>query len=208
MSFITVPLEQIILYLYKIIGNFGLSIIGITVLIKLLLLPLTLKQDKSMKAMKRIQPEIDKIKEKYKNDKQLLNEKTMELYQKYKVNPAAGCLPMLVQLPILWALFAVLRKAPVDGGIVPVESTFLWLTLVNPDPLYILPVLNGLVAFAQQKIMGSGSNPQMKNMMYMFPIMMVFISYKMPAGLQIYWLTSSAAGILQQYYVMKRGDEA
>lgn len=208
MQFITQPLEQIILYLYQIIGNFGLSIIGITLLIKLVLLPLTLKQDKSMRSMKKLQPEIDKVKEKYKNDKQLLNEKTMELYQKHKVNPAAGCLPMLVQLPILWALFAVLRKAPVDGGIVPIESTFLWMTLVNPDPLFILPVLNGIVAFAQQKFMGSDSNPQMKTMMYMFPIMMVFISYKMPAGLQIYWLTSSAAGVLQQYYIMKRGDEA
>jgi YidC/Oxa1 family membrane protein insertase len=208
MQFITQPLEQIILYLYQIIGNFGLSIIGITLLIKLVLLPLTLKQDKSMRSMKKLQPEIDKVKEKYKNDKQLLNEKTMELYQKHKVNPAAGCLPMLVQLPILWALFAVLRKVPADGGIVPMESTFLWMTLVNPDPLYILPILNGAVAFAQQKFMGSDSNPQMKTMMYMFPIMMIFISYKMPAGLQIYWLTSSAAGLFQQYYIMKRGDEA
>lgn len=208
MQYITKPLEQIILYLYQIIGNFGLSIIGITILIKLVLLPLTLKQDKSMRAMKKLQPEIDKVKEKYQNDKQLLNEKTMELYQKHKVNPAAGCLPMLVQLPILWALFAVLRKVPADGGIVPVDATFLWMTLAKPDPFFILPVLNGAVAFIQQKVMGSDSNPQMKTMMYMFPIMMVVISYKMPAGLQIYWLTSSAAGLLQQYYIMKRGDEA
>ena len=76
--------------------------------------------------------------------------------------------------------------------------------LIKPDPYYILPVLNGVVSFVQQKIMGS--DPKMKNMMYMFPIMMVFISYKMPAGLQIYWLTSSLAGVIQQYLIMKKGD--
>ena len=76
----------------------------------------------------------------------------------------------------------------------------------NPDPFYILPILNGVVSFFQQKVMGSGDNPQMKNMMYMFPIMMVFISYKMPAGLQIYWLTSSFAAVIQQYFIMKKGE--
>ena len=144
---------------------------------------------------------MDKLKEKYKGDPKMLNQKTMELYQQHKVNPAGGCLPLLVQLPILWALFGVLR-----GGIVPQDSTFLWMELVKPDPFYILPVLNGVVSFVQQKVMGSSDNPQMKNMMYMFPIMMVFISYKMPAGLQIYWLTSSLAGVIQQYLIMKRGE--
>lgn len=201
-------LENLILMIYGVLGNFGLAIIGVTILIKLVLLPLTLKQDKSMRAMKKIQPELEKIKEKYKNDPQEMNKKTMELYQTHKVNPAGGCLPLLLQMPILFALFGVLRKAPIDGGIVPIDATFLWLSLANPDPLYILPLLNGVVAFAQQKIMGNDSNPQMKSMMYMFPVMMIFISYKMPAGLQVYWLTSSAAGLLQQYYIMKRGDEA
>ena len=201
-------LEKLILMIYGVLGNFGFAIIGVTILIKVALLPLTLKQDKSMRAMKKIQPELEKLKEKYKNDPQEMNKKTMELYQTHKVNPAGGCLPLLLQMPILFALFGVLRKAPIDGGIVPIDSTFLWLSLAQPDPLYILPLLNGVVAFAQQKIMGNDSNPQMKSMMYMFPIMMIFISYKMPAGLQVYWLTSSAAGLLQQYYIMKRGDEA
>ena len=193
-------IESMLLFMHNLTGNFGLAIIGVTILMKIILLPLTLKQDKSMKSMKKLQPELDKIKEQYKGDSKMLNQKTMELYQKHKVNPAGGCLPLLVQLPILWALFGVLR-----GGIVPQDSTFLWMQLVQPDPYYILPVLNGVVSFVQQKVMGSSDNPQMKNMMYMFPIMMVFISYKMPAGLQIYWLTSSLIAVIQQYFIMKRG---
>ncbi|WP_278539868.1 YidC/Oxa1 family membrane protein insertase [Fusobacterium varium] len=194
-------IESMLVFMHNLTGNFGLAIIGVTILMKIILLPLTLKQDKSMKSMKKLQPELDKIKEQYKGDSKMLNQKTMELYQKHKVNPAGGCLPLLVQLPILWALFRVLR-----GGIVPQDSTFLWMQLVQPDPYYILPVLNGVVSFVQQKVMGSSDNPQMKNMMYMFPIMMVFISYKMPAGLQIYWLTSSLAGVIQQYLIMKKGE--
>lgn len=188
--------------MYDLTGNFGVAIILATIVIKIILLPLTLKQDKSMKSMKVLQPEIEKIKQQYQNDPKMMNQKTMELYQKHKVNPMGGCLPLLVQLPILWALFGVLR----DTATVPQESTFLWMQLVNPDPYYILPVLNGVVSFLQQKVMGSSDNPQMKNMMYMFPLMMVFISYKMPAGLQIYWLASSISAVVQQYWIMKKGD--
>lgn len=150
--------------------------------------------------MKVLQPEIEKIKQQYQNDPKMMNQKTMELYQKHKVNPMGGCLSLLIQLPILWALFGVLR----DLVTVPQDSTFLWMQLVNPDPYYILPILNGVVSFLQQKVMGSSDNPQMKNMMYMFPLMMIFISYKMPAGLQIYWLASSVAAVVQQYLIMKR----
>lgn len=182
------------------VGNFGLSIIIVTIIIKILLLPLTIKQDKSMKEMKKLQPKLDELKKKYANDKQTLNIKTMELYKENKVNPAGGCLPILIQLPILFALFGVLR-----GGIIPADSTFLWMKLAEPDPFYILPLLNGGISFLQQKLMGTSDNPQMKNMMYMFPIMMIFISYKMPAGLQIYWLTSSLAAVVQQYFIMKKG---
>ena len=185
----------------KYVGNFGVSIIIVTILIKILLLPLTLKQDKSMKEMKKIQPELEKLKEKYANDKQMLNIKTMELYKEHKVNPLGGCLPLLLQLPILFALFGVLRS-----GIIPADSSFLWLKLTDKDPYYILPILNGAVSFFQQKLMGSAdSNPQMKNMMYIFPVMMIYISYRMPSGLQLYWLTSSILAVVQQYFIMKKG---
>ena len=185
----------------KYVGNFGVSIIIVTILIKIALLPLTLKQDKSMKEMKKIQPELEKLKEKYANDKQMLNIKTIELYKEHKVNPAGGCLPLLIQFPILIALFGVLRN-----GIIPKDSSFLWLKLSVPDPFYVLPVLNGAVSFFQQKLMGSAdSNPQMKNMMYIFPIMMIMFSLKMPSGLQLYWLTSSILAVVQQYFIMKKG---
>ena len=185
----------------KYVGNFGVSIIIVTILIKIALLPLTLKQDKSTKEMKKLQPEIEKLKEKYANDKQMLNIKTMELYKEHKVNPLGGCLPLLIQLPILIALFGVLRN-----GIIPQDSSFLWLKLPDKDPYYILPILNGAVSFFQQKLMGSAdSNPQMKNMMYIFPIMMIYISYRMPSGLQLYWLTSSILAVVQQYFIMKKG---
>ena len=185
----------------KYVGNFGVSIIIVTILIKIALLPLTLKQDKSMKEMKKLQPELEKLKEKYANDKQMLNIKTMELYKEHKVNPLGGCLPLLLQLPILFALFGVLRN-----GIIPKDSSFLWLKLSVPDPFYVLPVLNGAVSFFQQKLMGSAdSNPQMKNMMYIFPIMMIMFSVKMPSGLQLYWLTSSILAVVQQYFIMKKG---
>ncbi|MGX6591060.1 YidC/Oxa1 family membrane protein insertase [Cetobacterium ceti] len=188
--------------MHQFTGSYGLAIIGLTILIKIILLPLTLKQDKSMRAMKKLQPQLDKLKQQFGNDPQLLNQKTMELYKENKVNPAGGCLPLIVQLPILWALFGVLRA---DRGVIPSES-FLWMNLLQPDPYYILPVLNGVVSFVQQKMTGADGNPQMKNMMYIFPVMMVFISYKMPAGLQIYWLTSSLVGVIQQYLIIKKGE--
>ena len=205
MSYLYNLLQQFFAFLLnttdKYVGNFGVSIIIVTILIKIALLPLTLKQDKSMKEMKKIQPELEKLKEKYANDKQMLNIKTMELYKEHKVNPLGGCLPLLIQLPILIALFGVLRN-----GIIPQDSSFLWLKLSDKDPYYILPILNGAVSFFQQKLMGSAdSNPQMKNMMYIFPIMMIMISYKMPSGLQLYWLTSSILAVVQQYFIMKKG---
>ena len=205
MSYIYNLLKQFLAFLLnttdKYVGNFGISIIIVTILIKILLLPLTLKQDKSMKEMKKLQPELEKIKKDYAHDKQMLNIKTMELYREHKVNPMGGCLPILIQLPILFALFGVLRN-----GIIPKDSSFLWLKLSVPDPFYVLPVLNGAVSFFQQKLMGSAdSNPQMKNMMYIFPIMMIMFSLKMPSGLQLYWLTSSILAVVQQYFIMKKG---
>lgn len=202
MEFLYKIFEIILKFFYGITGNFGVSIICLTLLIKILLIPLTLKQDKSMKKMKELQPTLEEYKEKYGHDKALLNQKTLELYKEKQVNPAGGCLPLLVQLPILWALFGVLRA---ERGVVPSE-VFLWMNLSQPDPYYIFPILNGVIAFIQQKMSGADSNPQMKSMMYMFPIMMVFISYKMPAGLQIYWLTSSLFSVIQQYFIMKKGD--
>lgn len=198
--------EKAIFIIYNFIGNFGVAIILFTLLIKLVLLPLNLKQDKSMRDMKNIQPEIDKLREKHKDNPQELNKNTMELYKKYNVNPFGGCLPAIVQLPILWTLFRVLRTDSINA-IIPQDSSFLIWNLASSDPLFILPVLNGIVAFIQQKIMSGNStmqNDQMKMMTYFMPVMILVISLQMPSGLQLYWLTSSLISLIQQYYIMRK----
>jgi len=208
MNAIASIIEKGLIILYSFLGNYGLAIIGITILIKLVLFPLTLKQDKSMREMKKIQPEVEKLKEKLKDNPQELSKATMELYKEHKVNPMGGCLPVLVQMPILWSLFRVLR-ATGEQAVIPTDATFFIWKLTEMDPLYILPILNGVVAFLQQKIMSKGTtqNKQAEMMMYFFPVMILMISFKMPTGLQIYWLTSSFFSLVQQFYITKIGDE-
>lgn len=204
--FLTKFFEKSLFKIYIFIGNFGLAIIFFTLLIKLILLPLNLKQDKSMRDMKKIQPDVEKLKEKYKENPQELNKKTMELYKKYNVNPFGGCFPAIAQLPILWTLFRVLRTDSINS-IVPQNASFLIWDLASTDKLFILPILNGLVAFIQQRIMSGDSSmqsDQMKMMAYFMPVMILFISLQMPSGLQLYWLTSSLISLIQQYYIMKK----
>lgn len=192
--------------IYKVSGNFTLSIVLLTLLVKLFLLPLTLKQDKSMRAMKEIQPEVDQIRNKYPN-KQEQNIKIAELYKEKRINPAAGCLPLLLQMPILFALFAVFKN-PEN---IPSGAHFLMWDLTKTDPYYIFPLLNGTLTFLQQKLMpqqGGEENPMAKNMLIMMPIMIIFMSMKLPMGLQIYWVTSSALSIVQQQLIMRLGDRA
>ena len=220
MSYIYNLLKQFLAFLLnttdKYVGNFGISIIIVTILIKILLLPLTLKQDKSMKEMKKLQPELEKIKQKYANDKQMLNIKTMELYREHKVNPLGGCLPLLIQLPIFVALYWAF-----SGNAIPADAKFLWFTLKQPDRLFmigkfafnLLPILNVGVTYIQQKIMtsatsGQESNQQMQTMLYMMPLMMLFIFYNMPSGVTLYYLVSGALSLVQQYFILKgRSDD-
>lgn len=201
-------LEKVLLFIYKIFKNYGVAIIVLTLFIKSILFPLSLKQDKSMKEMKKLQPEIDKLKEKHKSDPQKLNVETMELYKKKGVSPFGGCLPAVVQLPILWSLFRILRSDSLDA-VIPYNSRFLFWDLTAPDPSFVLPVLNGVLMFFQQKMMSKGSvtNDQMKMMTAFMPVMIVFISMKMPSGLQIYWLVSSLISVLQQYFILNRGAD-
>lgn len=186
--------------------SYAVAIIILTVLIKLILFPLSVKQMKSMKGMQEIQPELQSIQKKYKNDKEKMNKATMELYQKYNVNPAGGCLPLLIQMPILFALFNSLRAYPFE----PVEhATFFWISnLTNPDPLYILPVLVGVATFFQSKLTTSSSGPAGANKMilYFMPIMIGYISMKFPAGLCLYWVTFNVLGVLQQMVINRLPD--
>ena len=152
--------------------NYGLAIIMLTILIKLCLYPLTVKQVKSMKGMQDLQPKMKKLQEKYKGNPQLMQQELGKLYQEAGVNPMAGCLPLLVQMPILMAMFYALRDTSYQG-----DPSFLWLpTLSEPDPYYILPVLSALTTFLTQKQTTSEMNQQMKIMMFVMPLFIGWMS--------------------------------
>ena len=202
--------------IYGDVGNYGIAIIIVTILMRIIVFPLTLKQEKSMKKMRDLQPELDKIKEKYKDSPQEYQQKTAELYRENGVNPLGGCLPLLIQMPIFVALYWAF-----SGNAIPADAKFLWFTLKQPDRLFmmgnfafnLLPILNVGVTYIQQKIMASAtsgqeSNQQMQTMLYMMPIMMLFIFYNMPSGVTLYYLVSGALSLVQQYFILKgRSDD-
>ena len=202
--------------IYGVVGNYGIAIIIVTVLMRIIIFPLTLKQEKSMKKMRELQPELEKIKEKYKNNPQEYQQKTAELYRESGVNPLGGCLPLLIQMPVFVALYWAF-----SGNAIPADAKFLWFTLKQPDRLFmignfafnLLPILNVGVTYIQQKIMtsatsGQESNQQMQTMLYMMPLMMLFIFYKMPSGVTLYYLVSGALSLVQQYFILKgRSDD-
>ena len=202
--------------IYGVVGNYGIAIIIVTILMRIIVFPLTLKQEKSMKKMRELQPELDKIKEKYKDSPQEYQQKTAELYRENGVNPLGGCLPLLIQMPIFVALYWAF-----SGNAIPADAKFLWFTLKQPDRLFmmgnfafnLLPILNVGVTYIQQKIMASAtsgqeSNQQMQTMLYMMPIMMLFIFYNMPSGVTLYYLVSGALSLVQQYFILKgRSDD-
>ena len=202
------PISRLMLWILRSIHNFvpnwGLCIILLTLLVKLLTLPLMTKQMRSMKAMQKLKPEMDKIKAKYKGDKQKEQIATMELYKSHKINPLGGCLPTLIQAPIWIALYgalggaAELFQAPFAG----------WLdNLTSPDPYYITPLLLGGLTFVQQKITPQPvDNQQAKIMMYMMPIMFTVFALFFPSGLSLYMLTNTILTGAHQYY-MNRGDK-
>ena len=202
--------------IYGVVGNYGVAIIIVTILMRIIVFPLTLKQEKSMKKMRDLQPELDKIKEKYKDSPQEYQQKTAELYRENGVNPLGGCLPLLIKMPIFVALYWAF-----SGNAIPADAKFLWFTLKQPDRLFmmgnfafnLLPILNVGVTYIQQKIMASAtsgqeSNQQMQTMLYMMPIMMLFIFYNMPSGVTLYYLVSGALSLVQQYFILKgRSDD-
>lgn len=186
--------------------SYGLAIIFITIAIKLVMFPLTQKQMKSMRAMQEIAPKAKSIQEKYKDDPQVMQQKTMELYKEHGVNPMGGCLPLLIQMPIFIAFYQSLYKFQyIDTA----HKGFLWINdvalLVKNDPditKFILPILAALTTYYQQRISTSNSNdPTQKAMLYFMPLMMAYITFTVPAGLGLYWVVFNILGILQQLYV-------
>ncbi len=183
-------------------GSYGLAIILLTIIIKLALYPLTQKQLTSMKAMQEIQPKLKKLQDKYKDDPQMLQQKMMELYQKSGVNPLAGCLPLLIQMPILMAMYYALFNFDYGGA----PPSFAWMpSLSEPDPFYILPLLSALTTFLQQKISSTAEvTQQMRMMMIIMPVFIGFISLNFPAGLVLYWVTMNVVQILMQLLMLRK----
>ncbi|SHE13783.1 inner membrane protein translocase component YidC [Chlamydia abortus] len=180
-------------------GQYGLSILIVTVIIRFLVLPLTLKQYRSSKQMQAIQPELMKIKEKYKDNPQKQQEETMKLFQKHNVNPLAGCLPLLVQMPILIALYnAIMRNGEIAN------HSFLWMELGKPDPFYVLPVLAALTTYLQQKVMSTQvSNSPMQALLFIFPVLIFVMAMNFPAALPLYWVYSNIFTIIQSYILYR-----
>lgn len=194
------PLLYSLKFFYRYVGNYGIAIIIITIILKVLFFPLTHKSYKSMKGMQKIQPEMTKLREKYKDDKDSMNKAVMELYREHKVNPMGGCLPMVVQIPVFFALYKSLmfsielRHAPF----------YFWITdLADKDPYYVTPVIMGITMFVQQKMTPSNMDPMQQKMMLALPVVFTFMFLSFPSGLVLYWLVNNVLTIGQQMYINK-----
>ncbi|MFS0784095.1 YidC family membrane integrase SpoIIIJ [Bacillus sp. 1P06AnD] len=202
-EFVVYPLSVVITTVSHALGNnFGLGIVVVTILIRLLLLPLMIKQTRSTKAMQAVQPEMQKLKEKYASKdaatQQKLQQETMALFQKHGVNPLAGCFPLIIQMPILIGFYhAIMRTAEIK------EHSFLWFDLGEKDPYYILPIVAGVATFAQQKMMMAGqeANPQMAMMLWLMPIMIIVFAINFPAALSLYWVVGNIFMIVQTFFI-------
>lgn len=195
------PLAYLLLAIYNIIGNYGITLVIITVLVKTCLYPLYIKQMKSTAASAGMQQKMKQLQQKYANDKETLNIKMAELYKEEGFNPAGGCLPMLIQMPIIFALFALLRdptsfisEENMNTMLFAVHESFLWISdLSQPDP-WILPILSGVatyIAFTiSQRSMSNAAGDMggmMKMMKYFYPVMIVLMARSFPSGLAVYW---------------------
>ena len=207
MAWIAELLFAVLSFLHGIFGNWGWAIIGLVVLIKALMYPLSAAQYKSAAKMRKFQPRIEQLKERYGDDKQKFQMAMMELYKKEKINPVGGCLPLLVQMPIFLALYYTLlesvelRQAPWMGWIQ---------NLTAPDPYFILPAINIAVMWATQKLTPTPiADPMQRRMMQYMPVAMGVMFAFFPAGLVLYWVTNGALGLVQQWWMLQKyGDKA
>jgi YidC/Oxa1 family membrane protein insertase len=200
-GFLGKPILWVINLTHSVTGNYGIDIIIISILIKVIFLPLTQMSFKSMKEMQKVQPEMKRLQEMYKNDKAKLQQEVMLLYKRRKINPLSGCLPMLIQIPVFIALYNVLqntfeiRHAPF----------FLWIRdLSAKDPIYITPLVMGATMVIQQKMTPSGADSAQAKMFMLMPVLFTFLFLNFPSGLVIYWLVNNVLSIAHQYYLNRR----
>lgn len=193
---------DVLYFNYKITHNYGWSIIVLTIIIQLLLSPLTYKSTKATLIMKKLQPELTRIQAKFKDDPARLNKEMIELYRNSGANPLSGCLPMLLQMPVFFALFTALRNSWDLHG----SSWVLWLTdLSSKDPYYVLPIIMGGIMFVQQRFTApTGGDPAQAAVLKWMPVLFTFMFLSFPSGLVLYWLTSSLVGFAQQMYLQKK----
>lgn len=210
MSIISNLLGHALRIIFEFVNNYGLSIILFTIFVKVLLLPLTIKQTKSTKAMQDIQPKLQEIQEKYKDKPEKQQQEIMKLYQEAKINPLAGCLPLLIQMPIIIGLFSVLRD-PVAYGVFTNEAAFkvadtgfLWLSSLTSTHHIEMGILSGVSAYVMQKVMTPPDQAEgpMKTMTYVMAAMSFYWGYTFTAGLALYWTVSNLFSIAQYYLVM------
>lgn len=208
-SIIAKPLIWLLRFLYGYVHNYGVAIILMTVLIKILFWPLSQKSYKSMQQMKQLQPMMTKLREKYANDKEALNREVMQLYKTYKVNPAGGCLPILVQIPVFFGLYQALLNA-IELRHAPFIATLPftdvpWLAdLSARDPFFITPLVMGATMFLQQKLTPAPGDPTQAKIMMFMPVIFTVLFLGFPSGLVLYWLVNNVISIGQQWWLLRR----
>lgn len=200
-TFIAKPLFSLLSYLHSVFGNWGWAIVGMTIIVRLVLFPLTFKGMVSMNKLKELAPKVKELQKKYGDDKQKLNMHMMELYKKHGANPMGGCLPILLQIPVFFAVYRVLQNAIELKG----AAWILWIhDLAVMDPFFILPVLMGITMFFHQKLTPTSfTDPMQEKIMKFLPLIFTFFFVTFPAGLTLYWFTNNLASIVQQLYVNK-----
>jgi len=201
LKWLAMPLLVTLKFLYRYVHNYGIAIIILTILIKIIFWPLGNKSYKSMKEMQKLQPKIIELREKYKNDKTKLSQETMALYRTHKVNPLGGCLPMVIQIPVFFGLYKALLYA-----IELRHSPLVWWIkdLSAKDPYYITPIIMGATMFLQQKMTPQAGDPMQAKIMLWMPVIFTFLFLNFPSGLVIYWLFNNIISIGQQCYINKR----
>ena len=204
-SFLSKPFFAVIVWIHGFVGNWGWAIIFFTMLVKLILFPLSYKGMMSMQKLKDLAPKMKELKAKYGKDPQKMNAKMMEMYKKHGANPMGGCLPMLLQIPVFFALYRVLLNADELQG----APWIFWIQdLSRMDPYYVLPVLMGASMFFQQKITPSNiTDPLQEKIFKFFPVIMTVFFVTFPSGLVLYWLTNNILSIAQQYYINRAYDK-
>ena len=199
--FISSLLFSLMKFIHQYVGNWGWSIVIVTILVKLAFYRLSATSYRSMAAMRKLQPKMQALRERYGDDKAKMSQATMELYRKEKVNPLAGCLPLIVQIPVMIGLYWVLAE-----GIEFRLSPFVfWITdLASPDPWHVLPILMGITMLIQQKLNPAPPDPMQAKMMMFLPVLLTGLFWNFPSGLVLYWTVNNTLTILQQWYITRK----